>query len=165
MEQPTFCSVVGVRRNEGKPHPPQPFDMYHVTGICEIEKDPVPSLDRVQVCPSLTQEPHGVQPIPRQVVCAQHPDDADVWSLRHDTPHAHGPAVPANHGHAGITGEKAVQQGFLWRVARLGPHFCDVLLSHELRHVRDISDPGGPGVRRCHRRAARVWYQPSHSAD
>ena len=51
VEQPTFCSVVWVRRNEGKPHPPQPFDMYHVTGICEIEKDPIPALDPIQVRP------------------------------------------------------------------------------------------------------------------
>jgi hypothetical protein len=58
-----------------------------------------------------------------------------------------------------------VEQRFLRRVTRVRMYFCNVLLPHELGHVRDISDPGGPGVGRRHSRAARVWYQPSHSAD
>ena len=117
MEQPTFCSKSGVRRDEGKPHPPQPFDMYHVTTICEIEKDLVPKLNSIQVGPGLPQEPHGVKPIPHQVVGAQHPDGAYARLLRHDAPHAHGPAVPADHGHTGVALEKAMEQGLLGRIA------------------------------------------------
>ena len=117
MEQPTFCSEFGVRRDEGEPHPPQPFDMHQVTGICEIEKDLVPELDSIQVGPGFPQEPHGVEPITHQVVGAKHPDGAQVSGLRNDAPHAHGPAVPADHGHAGITLEKAMEQGLLGRVA------------------------------------------------
>ena len=91
--------------------------MYHVTGICEIEKDLVPKLDSIQVGLGLPQEPHGVEPIPSQVVRAQHPDGPYARLLRHDAPHAHGPAVPANHGHARGTLKEAMQQGFLGRVA------------------------------------------------
>jgi hypothetical protein len=121
-EQPTLCSEIGMRRDEGEPHPPQPLDMHHVTSICEIEKDPVPLLHPVEMNPGFPQEPHGVKAITHQVVSAQHPDGTDVRSLWHDAPHAHGPAVPADHGHAGVPLEEAVQQGLLGGVARERPH-------------------------------------------
>jgi hypothetical protein len=105
-----------MRRNEGEPHPPQPFDMHQVTGICEIEKDLVPTLDPIEVGLGFPQEPHGVEAIPNQVVSAQHPDGTNVGSLWNDAPHAHGPAVPADHGHAGIPLKEAVEQGLLGRV-------------------------------------------------
>jgi hypothetical protein len=117
MEQPTFCSEIGVRRDEGEPHPPQPFDMYQVTGICEIEKDLVAELDPIEMGSSFSQEPHGVESIADQSVGAQHPDGTDVGSLWHDAPHAHGPTVPPNHGHAGIASEETMEQGLLWRIA------------------------------------------------
>ena len=50
-EQSTLCPELGVRRDEGEPHPPQPLDMHHVTSICEIEKDLVPALHPIQVVP------------------------------------------------------------------------------------------------------------------
>ena len=91
--------------------------MYHVTSICEIEKDLVPTLNPIKMDPCFPQEPHGVEPVSRQVVGAQHPDGTHVRSLSNDAPHAHGPAVPANHGHAGITLEEAMEQGFLGGMA------------------------------------------------